>query len=107
MKGRNGMIGIGIGIGIGAVARFWQRSVRVWIVALLMTAAMLTVSSVAAEGMPAGAVSPVFAHASGGTSVTISGSGFTGATAVIFGRVVATTFTVNTDTKIIHDDPGP
>ena len=37
---------------------------------------------------------------SGGTSVTITGSGFTGTTRVAFGAVAAAGFTVNSDTQI-------
>ena len=45
-------------------------------------------------------VAPANGPDSGGTSVTITGTGFTGATAVTFGGVSATSFTVNSPTSI-------
>ena len=42
----------------------------------------------------------------GGTSVNISGSGFTGATAVYFGTVLATSFIVNSDNSITAVSPA-
>jgi len=54
------------------------------------------------------AVSPETGFANGGTSVTITGSGFTGATQVDFGRVRATKMTVDSDTEITAASPsGP
>jgi hypothetical protein len=50
-------------------------------------------------------VSPNSGTTGGGTGVTVSGSGFTGATAVHFGTVAATTFTVNSDTSITVTSP--
>jgi hypothetical protein len=50
-------------------------------------------------------LSPTFGMAGGGTSVTISGTGFTGATEVDFGTVPATNFTVNSDTSITAVTP--
>jgi hypothetical protein len=50
-------------------------------------------------------ISPTSGPLSGGTSVTITGSGFTGATAVTFGSTAATTFTVNSDTSITATSP--
>jgi alpha-tubulin suppressor-like RCC1 family protein len=52
------------------------------------------------------AVSPDTGPASTGQSgVTITGSGFTGATAVLFGSVPASSFTVESDTKIVAAAP--
>jgi IPT/TIG domain len=42
----------------------------------------------------------------GGTSVTIAGTGLTGATAVSFGAVGAASFTVNSDTSITAFSPA-
>lgn len=42
----------------------------------------------------------------GGTSVTISGSHFTGASSVLFGNVPATSFTVSNDTTIVVTAPA-
>ncbi|MFB7289074.1 IPT/TIG domain-containing protein [Actinacidiphila glaucinigra] len=45
-------------------------------------------------------VSPSQGPAAGGTTVTLTGSGFTGATAVRFGTTAATSYTVNSATQI-------
>jgi hypothetical protein len=45
-------------------------------------------------------VSPGGGLSAGGNTVTVSGTGFTGASAVLFGTVPATSFTVNDDTSI-------
>ena len=76
------------------------RGARLWTVALLLVALSLTLASVAvaAEGeLPAGHVTPAFGPAAGGTAVTISGSGFTGATGVTFDGVAATNVAINGD----------
>jgi hypothetical protein len=46
------------------------------------------------------AVSPTSGPLAGGNSVTITGSGFSGATGVTFGSVPATNFTVVSNTRI-------
>jgi hypothetical protein len=77
-----------------------RRGARLWAVALLLAAMLLTLASVAvaAEGeLPSGQVTPAFGPAAGGTSVTIVGSGFTGATGVTFGGVAATDIAINGD----------
>src|SRR5262249_36935324 len=50
-------------------------------------------------------VSPTSGSTAGGTSVTISGSGFTGASAVSFGGVAAAGFTINSATQITATAP--
>ncbi|MGW2639061.1 IPT/TIG domain-containing protein, partial [Streptomyces sp. NPDC001348] len=50
-------------------------------------------------------VSPSQGPASGGTTVTVTGSGFTGATAVRFGAASATSFTVVSSTQITAVSP--
>jgi hypothetical protein len=45
-------------------------------------------------------ISPAFGPAAGGTSVTLTQTGFTGATQVYFGPNVAASFVVNSDTSI-------
>lgn len=52
------------------------------------------------------AISPASGPLSGGTTVTITGSNFTGATAVSFGRTPASSFTVNSDTSITAVSPA-
>jgi hypothetical protein len=51
-------------------------------------------------------VSPAFGPAAGGTSVTITGSGFTGASGVAFGSTPATTFHVVSNTSITATSPA-
>jgi hypothetical protein len=51
-------------------------------------------------------VSPAAGPPAGGTSVTITGSGFTGASGVTFGTVAATSFTVVSDTQIHATTPA-
>ena len=51
------------------------------------------------------AVSPPSGPTAGGTSVTITGSSFTGATKVLFGTVAATNYTVNSFTSVTATSP--
>ena len=51
-------------------------------------------------------ISPGSGPTAGGTSVTITGSGFTGATAVTFGGTAATSFTVDSATSITATSPA-
>ncbi len=52
------------------------------------------------------AISPAVGSTSGGTSVTITGTDFTGASAVTFGTVAASSFTVESATSIIAVAPA-
>ena len=58
------------------------------------------------EGPAVTGVSPAAGPLAGGTSVTISGSDFTGASAVDFGATAATSFTVDSDTQITATAPA-
>jgi PKD repeat protein len=51
-------------------------------------------------------ISPASGPTAGGTVVTLTGTGFTGATAVIFGTTAGTSLTVNSDTKITIRSPA-
>ena len=51
-------------------------------------------------------LSPAQGPVSGGTAVTITGTGFTGATAVWFGTNTSTNYTVNADTRITAVSPA-
>jgi hypothetical protein len=58
-------------------------------------------------GLPTVAgIRPSSGPLTGGTTVTVTGSGFTGATAVGFGSVAASSFTVNSDTSITVTAPA-
>ena len=51
-------------------------------------------------------IAPTVGDATGGTTVTITGTDFLGATAVHFGTTAATAFTVNSDTQITATAPA-
>jgi hypothetical protein len=51
-------------------------------------------------------LSPTSGSRSGGTTVVISGSGFTGTTSVFFGTLAATQVTVNTDSQVTATSPA-
>jgi hypothetical protein len=57
-------------------------------------------------GPAVSAISPNSGPTSGGNSVTIGGSGFTGATAVYFGSTAATSFTIHNDGYITAVAPA-
>ncbi|WP_338933129.1 PxKF domain-containing protein [Streptomyces netropsis] len=65
----------------------------------------ITVSSASTAPTVTG-ISPDSGPTTGGTSVTITGTGFTGATAVDFGTTPATSLTVNSDTSITTTAPA-
>jgi hypothetical protein len=52
------------------------------------------------------AISPVSGPTAGATTVTLTGSGFTGAAAVDFGSTSAVSMTVNSDTQITATSPA-
>ncbi len=60
----------------------------------------------AASGPAVTAVTPNTGSTNGGDTVTITGSGFTGATAVTFGSTLATAFSVVSDTAIVATAPA-
>jgi hypothetical protein len=62
--------------------------------------------AVAPAALTVTAISPNSGPSAGGTLVTITGSGFTGATAVDFGTTAATNVTVESATTITADSPA-
>lgn len=52
------------------------------------------------------AISPTSGPTAGGTSVTVTGSNFSGATAVRFGATGASSFAVNSDTQVVAISPA-
>lgn len=64
-------------------------------------------SAASAAGQPVvTGISPAAGPVGGGTTVTITGSGFTAASAVSFGSVAAASFTVVSDTQITAGSPA-
>ena len=75
--------------------------------AALMIAALAPAGSLGAGGRPqVSSVRPTGGPPAGGTSVVIGGAHFTGATAVAFGSNPATSFTVNSASKITAITPA-
>ncbi len=66
----------------------------------------LFAATIASVGPVVTAVSPASGTTAGGTSVTITGTNFSGASAVKFGTTSATSFTVNSDTSITAVAPA-
>ncbi len=62
--------------------------------------------TVTSTGPTVTGISPSSGSTSGGTSVTVTGTGFTGATAVKFGSTNASSFTVNSATSITATSPA-
>ena len=94
-----------------------RRLVAPWAVftaLIALIATTLGVATAATSGLPAAAagapsvakLTPNTGRPSGGTVVTISGSGFTGATGVTFGGRTATAVTVQSDTTIVATSPA-
>jgi hypothetical protein len=67
---------------------------------------LITTETVKVPVLAIGAVSPTSGPSTGGTTVTITGSGFTGATGVRFGAKAAKSFTVVSDTEITAVSPA-
>ncbi|WP_321504255.1 PGF-pre-PGF domain-containing protein [uncultured Methanoregula sp.] len=61
--------------------------------------------SIAVSAPTVTGISPTSGTTAGGTSVTVTGTGFTGATAVKFGSANAASYTVNSDTTITATSP--
>jgi IPT/TIG domain-containing protein/HYDIN/CFA65/VesB family protein len=61
---------------------------------------------IAGQGPVVSSISPTSGPETGGTTVTITGSGFTGATGVSFGSTAATIVSVDSDTQIMAISPG-
>jgi len=83
--------------------------VRRGLIVLLLVLASLEANSamiVLAATPTVTSVSPISGPIAGGTSVTITGTNFTGATAVTFGGTNATTFTVTNSTTITATSPA-
>jgi len=82
------------------------QSLRMALVALMFILAVGVLVPFASASAPViTSISPVTGSTSGGTSVIITGTGFTGATAVTFGPSSAA-FTANSDTQITATTPS-
>jgi len=62
--------------------------------------------TVVPAGPTVSSISPTSGPAAGGTSVTITGAGFTGGTSVSFGSTAASDFKVDSDTQITATSPA-
>ncbi|MFF8770826.1 beta strand repeat-containing protein [Kitasatospora sp. NPDC015120] len=65
-----------------------------------------TSTTIVSAGPAVTGLAPTSGSTAGGTAVTLTGSGFTGATAVAFGATAAASFTVNSDTSITATAPA-
>ncbi len=106
-------LGVLVAVSRAVASRRFAAAVAVPGLLLGLSPAALAASArpVTILGLPVGApvvssISPVSGPVAGGTPVTITGSGFTGATAVDFGTVAGTGLTVNSATSITVDSPA-
>ena len=81
------------------------------VVDLTVTASGYTSATSSADrftytALPVVTIIPTYGPATGGTSVILTGSNFTGATAVKFGTTAAASYTVNSDTQITAVSPA-
>ena len=76
------------------------------VAAVTLTIALAGAPQALAAAPAVTGLTPANGPAAGGSSVTITGSGFIGATAVAFGATDATTFTVDNDASITATAPG-
>jgi hypothetical protein len=83
-----------------------QLSNESYSVSYTATSVMLTVVANSQPAPTVTNVSPSSGTTAGGTSVTITGTGFTGATAVSFGGTAATSYAVNSSTSITASSPA-
>ena len=70
------------------------------------SAAVLLTASNGSGNPTVTGISPTYGSGAGGTSIAITGTSFTGATAVAFGTTPATSFTVNSATSITATAPA-
>jgi len=76
-----------------------------YFLSFLMFLCFLSINSLSAVQPVITNISPAVGSSSGGTTVTITGSGFTGTTAVDFGTVSAASFLVGSDNSISATSP--
>jgi hypothetical protein len=100
----------GTGIGGSTVCPLFpgnDLTVRVWNPALPSGPPAIAQAQVINQGLvpTVSSVTPNYGPQSGGNTVTISGTGFTGATAVWFGPYLASTYTVESDSSIVATAP--
>src|SRR5215469_2264451 len=76
------------------------------VAALLAVTGTGSLASAASAPPAITSLSPGYGPLAGGTAVTITGSGFTGATSVSFGTNAAASFSVASDTQITATTPA-
>ncbi|MEA2634842.1 MAG: hypothetical protein QOH92_1609, partial [Chloroflexota bacterium] len=84
-----------------------RRRIGVLVVLAIVASVAMVPLAARAAGVPAvSSVAPSGGPLAGGTGVTITGTSFTGATAVSFGTTAAVTFNVASDTQITATSPA-